>query len=253
MQPNPEKRSCLSIIVCDDVYRDETTKKLVIVGAFNQIFATEFPCTHRKMVVLFTLTNGRGRYDFSLAIEHEETGEHVVDISGPMQVDNPLRIADVTITTALSVGELEVDGVATFRDATMSSSALDGLPGRVAKVLSGIHDFDLAATVSGPFTSPEIKLRSNLDSKLKDVLGGQLKEKRAELEQKLKSRLNGEIDRVAGPYQDRLKAITQNENTLDQRMAMLDEMLKAEISSVADTKKEALKDDLKDKLKGLKF
>lgn len=97
MQPNPEKLSCLSIIVCDDVYRDEVSKKLVIVGAFNQILAPGFPCIHRKMVVLFALTNGRGQYDFSLAIEHEETGEHIVEMRGPMTIDNPLIVTDVDV------------------------------------------------------------------------------------------------------------------------------------------------------------
>lgn len=172
-------------------------------------------------------------------------------ISFPMSVKQ--AIADMTFTTALNGGELEVDGVATFRDATLSSSALDGLSGRVAKVLMGIRDFDLAVTITGPFTAPDIELRSNLDTKLKDVLGGQLNEKRAELEQKLKSRLNGEVERIAGPYQDRLKAIAQSENTLDQRIAKLEEMLKAEVSSIADSKKEAVKDNLKDKLKGFNF
>lgn len=92
-----EELSCISIILCDDVYRDETTKKMVIVGTFNRVGVQRLPAPHPKMCVLFSLTNGNGLYDLSLAVEHERTGNEIVRISGPLEVRDPLMITDVNV------------------------------------------------------------------------------------------------------------------------------------------------------------
>jgi len=96
----PERLSCISIILCDDIYRDEATKKLVIVGTFNQITVPSLPIVHSRMCVLFSLTNGNGEYDLSLAIEHERTGQEIVRIQGPLRVDDPLSIRDLNVQFA---------------------------------------------------------------------------------------------------------------------------------------------------------
>jgi hypothetical protein len=97
MKPNPERLTCVSIIVCDDVYRDEASKKLVIIGTFNRIQAISLPCLHPRMTVLFTLTNGKGDYDLALWIEHEKTGRRVAELRAPLRVDDPLAISDVNV------------------------------------------------------------------------------------------------------------------------------------------------------------
>jgi len=97
MAKNPEKLSCVSIIICDDIYRDEVSKKLVIVGTFNRVTAPSFPCKHGRMSVLLTLTNGRGEYDLSLAIENARTGELVAEVKGPLAVQDPLAISDINL------------------------------------------------------------------------------------------------------------------------------------------------------------
>lgn len=92
-----EPLTCISVMICDDLYRDESTKKLIVVGAFNTISVPELPAQHPKMCVLFTLTNGRGEYDLSLTIEHERTGREILCIKGPLLIDDPLAIADVDV------------------------------------------------------------------------------------------------------------------------------------------------------------
>ena len=94
---NPEELSCVSIIVCDDIYRDDVSKKLIIVGTFNRIIAPRFPYKHERLHVLFTLTNGRGSYDVTLAIENADTGEPVADFKGPLKIEDPLAIVDVNV------------------------------------------------------------------------------------------------------------------------------------------------------------
>jgi hypothetical protein len=49
------------------------------------------------MTVLLTLTNGRGEYDLSVAIEHASTGEPVAEIRGPLTVQDPLGIFDINM------------------------------------------------------------------------------------------------------------------------------------------------------------
>ena len=97
MEPNPEKLDCLSIILCDQVYRDEVTKKLIIVGTFNRIYAKEIPCRHSSLSVLFSLTNGKGKYNLSLSVEHAETGHEVAAISGPFEMPDPLAIVEINM------------------------------------------------------------------------------------------------------------------------------------------------------------
>lgn len=97
MPPSPEQLTCVSILICDDIYRDERTKKLVIVGTFNAVNALSLPCVQPRMRVLLSLTNGRGAYDLSVSVEHEKTGVEILEMKGPLRVDNPLQITDLDI------------------------------------------------------------------------------------------------------------------------------------------------------------
>jgi len=94
---NPEKLTCLAIIICDDVFRDERTKKLIIVGTFHNINAREFPYRHPRMKILFTLTNGRGPYQVNLSIRSADDDSALFNITGNAHFDNPLQIVDLDI------------------------------------------------------------------------------------------------------------------------------------------------------------
>jgi hypothetical protein len=94
MAVNTEILSCISIVLCDDVYRDEETKKLVLVGVFNHIGVSEFPYTHPKMHVLFTITNAHGDYDVVVSVEDEE-GDNLFEMGGPLTSNNPLHVCDI--------------------------------------------------------------------------------------------------------------------------------------------------------------
>ncbi|MFA9477097.1 hypothetical protein ACERK3_02200 [Phycisphaerales bacterium AB-hyl4] len=97
MEKPQETPLCISIVVCDAIYRDARTNNLVMAGAFNEIRATAFPACHPKMCVVFTVTNGRGKNEVALTVEHEESGVQIVEIRGPIVLDNPLQIADFDI------------------------------------------------------------------------------------------------------------------------------------------------------------
>ncbi|WP_455209564.1 TIGR03545 family protein [Kaarinaea lacus] len=185
---------------------------------------------------------------------------------------NGFKMADVsisessslplTLTSALAYfkGDIAIKGQAVtanvdakFNNANWSSTATEGWTGRVAKSLTSIHQFNLEGRLQGDLSSPQISLRSDLDEQLKQAVAGQLKTAQSELETKFKARLNDEIATMAGPYKDQLAFLTDKESSLDQRINNLDKMLKAELKSAVDTKKQEAEDKLKDKLKGLKF
>jgi len=94
---NPEQLTCLSIIVCDEIYRDERTKKQIIVGTFNRIGATEFPVRHPKMSVLVSVTNGRGNYELKVTVVNASTEALLMEVSGPFTMNSPLDIIDINL------------------------------------------------------------------------------------------------------------------------------------------------------------
>ncbi|QDV89258.1 hypothetical protein RAS2_03230 [Phycisphaerae bacterium RAS2] len=95
--PNPEVLSCISIIVCNDIYRDEASKNLILVGTFNTIEASAFPCRHHQMSVLATLTNGNGEYKLEIGIEHEQSGVTIMMLTGATNFDTPLAVTDIHV------------------------------------------------------------------------------------------------------------------------------------------------------------
>ena len=185
------------------------------------------------------------------------TGYKMTDVSISKSGSLPLTL---TSTLANFKGDIEIKGQAlaanvdaNFKNANWSSTATEGWTGRVAKTLTSIHQFNLDGNLQGTLSSPNISLSSDLDDQLKQAVAGQLKSAQNELETKFKARLNDEVASMAGPYKDQLAFLTDKESTMDQRINNLDEMLKAELKSAVDTKKQETEDKLKDKLKGLKF
>jgi uncharacterized protein (TIGR03545 family) len=168
----------------------------------------------------------------------------------------------LTLTNASSnlTGKVELKGQnltadikTAFRNTQWSSPAQDGWAGRVNKTLTSIKQFNLEVKIQGNLDSPQMSLRSDLDEQLKQAVAGELKNTQVELEQKLKTRLNAEVEKAAGPYKDQLVYLNNTEVTVEQRINQLDEMLKAELKSAVDSKKQEASDKLKDQLKGLKF
>ena len=97
MKPNPEKLQCISIIVCNDIYRDERSKNLVLCGTFNQVVGKKFPCRVPRMSVLVTLTNGLGNYDLRISVEHEASGVEILVLDGTAIISDPLSVQDVHV------------------------------------------------------------------------------------------------------------------------------------------------------------
>lgn len=53
--------SALSIIICDNLWKDQLSGKTYILGTYSAIKARGFPAAHPQMAILVSLTNGRGK------------------------------------------------------------------------------------------------------------------------------------------------------------------------------------------------
>jgi len=92
-----DKLTCVAMVVCDDIFRDAMTGKAILVGAFSEIRCPTFPVRHAKLAVFFSITNGNGEYDLALSIEQEATGRELITLRGPLEVTDPLGIADIDL------------------------------------------------------------------------------------------------------------------------------------------------------------
>ncbi|MFH0982462.1 MAG: hypothetical protein V2A79_13130 [Planctomycetota bacterium] len=97
MTKSSEQLSCLSIILCDDVFEDKRTSKRILVGTFDRILAGAFPCAHGSMVVWLELTSGRGQYDLSVSIVHAETDLKTLEVNGRVVFEDPLQVVGIAI------------------------------------------------------------------------------------------------------------------------------------------------------------
>lgn len=79
MSPESDNKvRCISLVLCNTIYRDEATKNLVLAGTFNNIGARSVPCLHPQMAVLVTLLGG-GVHDLQIIIVEKKTGKEIAD------------------------------------------------------------------------------------------------------------------------------------------------------------------------------
>lgn len=82
----------LSMIVCDDVIRDEMTKKTTIVGAFSSLVASNFPAFHASLVIFLELTNGHGETEVSVRLVDAATNEALSGMTSPITFPDPRAV-----------------------------------------------------------------------------------------------------------------------------------------------------------------
>jgi len=85
----------LGLIVCDTAIREEGTHKLSLIGTFNGLFASRFPCVHPFMAVYVALTDGRGLVPCSLRLAEIETNKEVMCLKGQVKFDDPRGVAEM--------------------------------------------------------------------------------------------------------------------------------------------------------------
>jgi hypothetical protein len=87
----------LAINICDTSIRDERTKKVTLVGLFNVIQATNFPCTHDQMHVYVAMTNGHGKYQTEIRFAHRKDNKVIAAMRGEVEFQSPLQVIEMVM------------------------------------------------------------------------------------------------------------------------------------------------------------
>jgi len=85
----------LSFVLCDAIYRDEQSKKLILVGTFNTLRVARFPASVDGICVFMTLCDGRGTFNADLVLEHVASGIEICRAGGPMEIDEAQVVSDL--------------------------------------------------------------------------------------------------------------------------------------------------------------
>lgn len=96
-QTAPPGPVVLAINICDTVIRDESTKKVSLIGLFNVIGSSTFPCTHSSMHIYMALTGGHGNHEMEVKLVRVEDQQAVMVMRGPIEFANPLQVAEVNL------------------------------------------------------------------------------------------------------------------------------------------------------------
>ena len=86
-----------AMLVCDYVITEQGTHKKSLIGIFENISATRFPCTHAALSVYIKLTDANGTYHFRLEL---------VDLQNDSVIGKGEIPREVTIQNPLLVHEL---------------------------------------------------------------------------------------------------------------------------------------------------
>ncbi len=93
-KPTPQ---CRAIVLCDVIYRDELSKKLILVGTFHAIYTMQLPAVHPLMSVYLAVTEGQGEYVLRLRIEHVETQQAIFETKGPIAFESPNHVNELNV------------------------------------------------------------------------------------------------------------------------------------------------------------
>ncbi len=85
----------LSINVCDQVIREEKTHKTSLIGMFNNIGATKFPCTHPCLHVHVAITGGNGNQAARLCFVNNDSNNIVMELKSPIQFPSRTAIVEM--------------------------------------------------------------------------------------------------------------------------------------------------------------
>lgn len=87
----------LSINLCDTIIRDESTKKVSLIGLFSVIHSQTFPVKHPEMHVYVALTNGHGQQDIDVRFVPLDSNNPLVGIKGQLNFQNPLQVVELNL------------------------------------------------------------------------------------------------------------------------------------------------------------
>ena len=97
------KPSLTAILVCDMVIEDKTTNKKTLVGAFTDIWSSDFPCVHHSMGIYFCLTDAEGDYEIVLRLANSDSEDLLAEAGLSVKIEDRLSINDFGINLPMAI------------------------------------------------------------------------------------------------------------------------------------------------------
>ena len=88
--------SLKAMLTCDNIITEQGTGKKSLIGIFEKIYSSDFPCIHHSLSVYVNFTDALGKYNFRLELYDVEKE----------QVLARAELRDVSIPEKLGTGEL---------------------------------------------------------------------------------------------------------------------------------------------------
>ena len=90
-----QKPMGLSLIICDTIIEDKLTGKKSIIGMFDRLTASKFPCLHPQLSILVSLTSGYGNYDCEILCTSKTGVSTVFGAKGKIALNDPSQVVDI--------------------------------------------------------------------------------------------------------------------------------------------------------------
>jgi hypothetical protein len=85
----------LAINICDEIIRDEISRKISLIGLFNRIDATSFPVSHRSMHVYVSLTDGHKIYEGELRFVNDKDESAIFTLKSRVPFKDPRQTVEL--------------------------------------------------------------------------------------------------------------------------------------------------------------
>lgn len=86
-----------AMLICDYVITERGTNKKSLIGVFENIGASQFPCTHYQLSVYIKLTEAQGKYQFRLELTDLQNDTTI----GKSEMPNAIQIVNPLVTHEL--------------------------------------------------------------------------------------------------------------------------------------------------------
>jgi hypothetical protein len=94
----PPRPSVKAILICDDIIHEAGTNKKSLIGIFEDIHVSQFPCRYPRIAVYVNLTDARGAYRLDLRLVSTVTGQIIGKGATPeVRIDSPLRTCEFAL------------------------------------------------------------------------------------------------------------------------------------------------------------
>lgn len=86
-----------SLLICDEIIRDERTQKTSLINCFTNINTNGFPFQHSRLIVFISVTDGRGKTEARLRLVKGDdlSGKPLFEAKGPLVFPNPLAVVNL--------------------------------------------------------------------------------------------------------------------------------------------------------------